>query len=71
MAQSFRGLAALAQDLGLVCSIHNGGSQSSITSVPGDGACLLVSDGTRRTHSAHAYTQVKHFYNKNKYFFKK
>ena len=47
------------------CHPH-GGSQSSITLVPGNVMSSLAFLGTRHTHSTHTYMQAKHSENKTK-----
>jgi hypothetical protein len=59
MAQQFRALSFLAEDLGSIQHSH-GDLQSS--PVPGDWCSPLTSTGNRTAHGTYTYTLEKHSY---------
>jgi hypothetical protein len=67
MAQWLRVLAAPPEDLGLISPYSHGGSQPSITAVPGDPVPLSGFLGTRPAHGVHTYMLIKHPNREEKY----
>lgn len=57
MVQQLRALTALEEDQGLVPSVPDGGSHTSVTPLPGDMLpCLTFTDSCTHTHVVHKHT---------------